>query len=122
MNIKELRIGNIIGNANSFPMTVVLLGDDYAHLDFEGNEGDIWEEDEIFLNPIKLTKEILLHSGFKEESKNRFTDDIIEIICCEKEWRIYVNDYYLKSFNYVHELQNIYFIMFNKEINIQVWF
>ncbi len=46
MKIKDLRIGDRVqSKASKFPMVVVALFiDGTVHLDFEGNEGDVWEE------------------------------------------------------------------------------
>lgn len=47
MEINELRIGDIVcNNHTQFPMRVVgIYEDGTVYLDFEGNEGDIFEED-----------------------------------------------------------------------------
>lgn len=47
MDIKELYIGNMVQNkSHKFPMRVVgLFASDTVYLDFDGNEGDVWEED-----------------------------------------------------------------------------
>lgn len=46
MKTTDLRIGDRVQNKTSkFPMTVVaIFEDETVHLDFEGNEGDVWEE------------------------------------------------------------------------------
>ena len=45
---KELMLGNWVyaGAKTQFPMYVVGVFDDFAYLDFEGNESDMWEEEE----------------------------------------------------------------------------
>lgn len=61
MNIKDLRIGDKVCNPqDGFPMIVVGLYSTLADLsngtvslDFEGNEGDIWEEEAKDLIPYK---------------------------------------------------------------------
>ena len=47
LSAQELRIGNWVydGERTQFPMQVVALGKDWAHLDFPGNEGGVWEAD-----------------------------------------------------------------------------
>lgn len=62
MKITELHIGDTVCTKNGFPMKVVgLFTTKYqldnpesgtAYLDFEGNEGDIWEEDVKDLKPF----------------------------------------------------------------------
>lgn len=59
MNIKDLRIGDKVCNLqDGFPMIVVGLNSTLADLsngtvslDFEGNEGDLWEEEAKDLQP-----------------------------------------------------------------------
>lgn len=61
MNIKDLKIGDKVCNEqDGFSMTVVGLYsslDDLSngtvYLDFEGNEGDMWEEEAKDLMPYK---------------------------------------------------------------------
>lgn len=51
MKVEELHIGDTVvfminGNKESIPMTVVgILSDGTVYLDFDGNEGDVWEEE-----------------------------------------------------------------------------
>lgn len=59
MNIKDLKIGDKVCNKeDGFPMTVVGIYSSLAdlkngtvYLDFEGNEGDLWEEEAKDLQP-----------------------------------------------------------------------
>lgn len=59
MNIKDLRIGDKVCNLqDGFPMIVVGiystladLSNGTVSLDFEGNEGDMWEEEAKDLQP-----------------------------------------------------------------------
>lgn len=59
MNIKDLRIGDKVCNLqDGFPMIVVGLHSTLAdlkngtvYLDFDGNEGDMWEEEAKDLQP-----------------------------------------------------------------------
>ena len=61
MDIKDIKIGDTLCVPNDgFPMTVVGLNsslDDLnngtVYLDFEGNEGDMWEEEAKNLMPYK---------------------------------------------------------------------
>lgn len=62
MNIKDLKIGDKVCNKeDGFPMTVVGiysslkdLSNGTVYLDFEGNEGDMWEEEAKDLQPYKV--------------------------------------------------------------------
>ena len=62
MDIRKINIGDKVCNKeDGFPMTVVGLNstlDDLCngtvYLDFEGNEGDMWEEEAKDLQPYKV--------------------------------------------------------------------
>ena len=62
MDIRNLKIGDKVRNPqDGFPMIVVGLNsslDDLnngtVYLDFEGNEGDMWEEEAKDLQPYKV--------------------------------------------------------------------
>ena len=97
---KELMLGNwvLAGAKTQFPMYVTGIFDDVAYLDFEGNEGDVWEEEEEDMFPVPLTEEILLKNGFinmsdyyKDKEGNifiRLGDDIttsIRVECLDRE-------------------------------------
>ena len=49
-----------------YPMYVMGIGEDYVYLNFDGNEGDIWECKPDELQGIPLTEELLEKIGFKE--------------------------------------------------------
>jgi len=68
INIHDLCIGNWVydGERTQFPMWVQTIGEDYVYLDFEGNEGDLWESTPQDLQGIPLTEELLEKMGFKE--------------------------------------------------------
>lgn len=69
VKINELMINDLVlaGKNTQFPMQVVGLFKDVAYLDFEGNEADMWEENETDIMPMPLTKEILINNGFEEK-------------------------------------------------------
>lgn len=121
---KELMLGNwvLAGAKTQFPMYVTGIFDDVAYLDFEGNEGDVWEEKEEEIFPIPLTEDILLKNGFinmsdyyKDKEANifiRLGEDIttsIRVECLDRK----PNKPTLSKVNafnktkYVHELQNL---------------
>lgn len=121
---KELMLGNwvLAGAKTQFPMYVTGIFQDVAYLDFEGNEGDVWEEKEEDMLPVPLTEEILLKNGFikmydyyKDKEDNifiRLGEDIttsIRVECLDRK----PNKPTLSKVNafnktkYVHELQNL---------------
>lgn len=117
-------LGNWVyaGAKTQFPMYVTGIFQDVAYLDFEGNEGDVWEEKEKDMLPVPLTEEILLKNGFikmydyyKDKEENifiRLGEDIttsIRVECLDrkpnKPTASKVNAF--NKTKYVHELQNL---------------
>lgn len=66
IDIRDLCIGNWVydGERTQFPMWVQTIGEDYVYLNFEGNEGDVWESTPDELQGIPLTDELLAKLGF----------------------------------------------------------
>lgn len=68
MNIKDIRIGDLVQDKHTkFPMKVVgLFEDGLVYLDFDGNEGDVWENDIEDLEPcLDCPKYELTNETFK---------------------------------------------------------
>lgn len=119
---KELMLGNwvLAGEKTQFPMQVVGIFSDVVYLDFEGNEGDVWEEKEEDLFPIPLTEELLEKNGFiKGVSSNpayyKDKDDMIYIsLMTPTSISVRISSQNggerVSAYNkikYLHELQNI---------------
>ena len=66
IDARELRIGNWVcdGEHTQFPMYIRTIAEDYAFLDFVGNESDLWEVDIKDIHGIPLTGETLEKIGF----------------------------------------------------------
>lgn len=66
MTTSDLRIGNWVHDSECtrYPMYVHTIGEDYVYLNFDGNEGDVWECKPEELQGIPLTEELLLRMGF----------------------------------------------------------
>lgn len=62
----ELTIGSWVydGDKTQFPMYVQTIGEDYVYLNFDGNEGDVFESTPEELQGIPLTGELLKKIGF----------------------------------------------------------
>lgn len=133
VKINELMINDWVfaGQRTQFPMQVVGLFKDVAYLDFEGNEADMWEENEKDILPIPLTKEILLNSGFEEKkdaiSEYYVSADGYVFIRLQKKISVYI----IRSdtqerigarnrIKYVHELQHL-LTMANVTINFIIY-
>lgn len=129
MEIRELRIGNKVQDANGFIFDVVSIHEDGTiYCDFEGNEGDVWEfDDKNPCYPIPLTEEILLKLGFEKiEEISWYVDYRID-----EQYKIvyYKDDKCFKLFSpiaslskikYLHELQNLFFVLTGDELEVNL--
>lgn len=133
VKINELMINDWVfaGQHTQFPMQVVGLFKDVAYLDFEGNEADMWEENEKDILPIPLTKEILLNSGFEEKkdaiSEYYVSADGYVFIRLQKKISVYIIRFDTQErigarnrIKYVHELQHL-LTMANVTINFIIY-
>lgn len=66
LNPKELMLGNWVyeSERSQFPMRVVNIDKDMVYLDFDSNEGDIFDGRMEDICPIPLTEEMLRNNGF----------------------------------------------------------
>lgn len=118
----EIRLGNLFA-VNGFPMSVEAIFKDTVYLNFEGNEGDVWEENIKDLVLIPLTEEILIKAGFEKESFSfyLYKDFIIRKIReSDKQWRVILRHKDLNDIEYLHQLQNLYFALTGEEIKIEL--
>ena len=126
----ELRIGNKIQDRNGFVFNVVGIGEDWITTDFESNEGYAWEFN-FKTNPptpIELTEEILLKCGFAEFYKSDFSvklecikNPIFEFVRRNhKDWNLRIKGETHKHIKYLHQLQNLYFALTGKELEIEL--
>lgn len=106
MKVNEIRLNNIFSQ-KGFPMYVEAIFRDTVYLNFEGNEGDIWEEDIKDLVPIPVTEEILLKAGF-ERHYHGFM------------WGIGYFGITMREIHCLHELQNLIFALTGEEIKIEL--
>ncbi|WP_321437191.1 hypothetical protein [uncultured Bacteroides sp.] len=141
MKTKELRLGDIVTDESGFMMFITAIFKDSVYMDFEGNESDVWEIDEKDLRPIPLTEKILLKCGFKKEHNLDDTSEfIIDDFSVQREsyknekgkfsnqfriWVQHLNENGWRKplsleLKYVHQLQNIYFDLTGKELEISI--
>ena len=132
-NTIGLCIGNWVydGDRTQFPMFIRAIGEDYVYLDFEGNEGDLWESKPEDLQGIPLTKELLLKLGAKQVLEKEFYFVLensereslyLELMMLGKGFTPTCDMYYDigKPILYLHELQNIYWNLGKKQLNIKL--
>ena len=125
---KELMLGNWVyaGAKTQFPMYVTGIFDDVAYLDFEGNEGDVWEEEEEDMFPVPLTEKIFNKNGFKCLSGVYYLGKCSNTEFCKDDDGYFymtanLGEYKCieKPIKYVHELQNL-LTLAGVEINFKI--
>jgi hypothetical protein len=125
IDIKELRIGNLLNHNNGSMVGSFILG--LIHLEDIIKDNSHASEYE----PILLTEEWLLKFGFEKDDvfDEFFTYLPIHDLCMDKlSFRVdegficYESIKYrtlLKHIQYVHSLQNLYFALTNQELEIK---
>lgn len=130
----DLRLGNWLYDSqpSGFPMQVEGIGRDWIYLNFEGNESDCFENTDKEIYPIPITKELIVKSLNAEPLGDDYSVKL-------GDYRyIYFrinNDGYISidffnyddnseneicdGIRYVHELQNVYHTLTNKELKIE---
>ena len=130
----DLRLGNWLYDSQpkGFPMQVEGIGKDWIYLNFEGNEGDCFENTDKEIYPIPITKELIVKSLNSEILGDDYSVKL-------GDYRyIYFrinNDGYISidffnyddnseneicdGIRYVHELQNLYHALTGKELEIK---
>ena len=130
ISVQDLAIGNWVydGDRTQFPMCVRGIGEDYVYLDFEGNEGDIWESTPNELQGIPLTGELLERVGFtlkdglwrhKWGIKVKPEDGFVFIENKDKKHWMY-GTCTCKDVWHLHQLQNLVKIITKKELAIYI--
>lgn len=141
INVRDLRIGNWVydGECTQFPMWVQAIGEDYVYLNFEGNEGDVWESTPEELHGVPVTAELLKKNGFEElkgicpQTFYRYWDkdykyklDVDPEYCnSDSKWSTHVDNGDCSTigsgeFTYVHELQNLVSAIAKEELKIKL--
>lgn len=127
---EDLRIGNWVydGKHTQFPMQVTTIGLDYVYLNFEGNEGDVWETFLEDLEGIPLTGELLGNLGFtfkdglwrhKWGVKVKPEAGFVFIENKDEENWLY-GTCTCKDIWYLHQLQNLVRIITKREFKINL--
>ena len=112
----QLRLGNWVYNTHNIPMVVKTIGIDYIYVDFKNNPGDLLEFNTYNpFKPIPLTEEILLKCGFEKKDGLFVFNNVV--IWSRNDIFNYEGLKYIKS---LHQLQNLYFALTNKELNIEL--
>lgn len=140
MTTSDLRIGNWLyeSECTRYPMYVHTIGDDYVYLNFDGNEGDVFECKPEELQGIPLTEELLTKMGARkvtdigwnvvESYSAGVRIELRVILFSESEIDVkirrstpHLEDYFQgSSIHYLHELQNLYWDLTKQELKIKL--
>ncbi|WP_333615719.1 hypothetical protein [Bacteroides pyogenes] len=118
----ELRLGNWLEfEDGGIPMFVSAIFDDTVYLDFDGNEGDVWEEDGKDMAGIPLTEDTL-SQVFETYAHKWELNDIIIVKDRLKDnvYNVHLGNTFIREIKYVHELQNIYFTLTGEELEMKL--
>ena len=134
IEVQDLCVGNWVydGERTQFPMFIRAIGEDYVYLDFEGNEGDLFESTPEELQGIPLKGEVLKKIGFKYYSDNHYE-------LCDDGWSIVAHPivglfriekidpynniratFTSEMIRHLHELQNAFFTTTKQQLNVKL--
>ena len=136
----DLRLGNWVheSECTRYPMYVHTIGEDYVYLNFDGNEGDVFECKPEELQGIPLTEELLTKMGARkvtdigwnvvESYSAGVRIELRVILFSESEIDVkirrstpHLEDYFQgSSIHYLHELQNLYWDLTKQELKIKL--
>ena len=140
MTTSDLRIGNWVheSECTRYPMYVHTIGEDYVYLNFDGNEGDVFECKPEELQGIPITEELLTKMGARkvtdigwnvvESYSAGVRIELRVILFSESEIDVkirrstpHLEDYFQgSSIHYLHELQNLYWDLTKQELKIKL--
>lgn len=126
--VQDLCIGNWVydGKGTQFPMFIRAIGEDYVYLDFEGNEGDLWESKPEDLNGIPLNEELLKKCGLRSAGSMWEHPDYSFEVDYDFEKDVYIPSYNWVEYHighlikFLHELQNLFWNITKQQLNIKL--
>jgi len=107
MKANELRIGNWV---NNFEVDFQLTSKDIYHLDVYVGR--------VIANPISITPEWLQRFGFENRGNNLFVKGKIELRYYANRCEVVVRGINI-TYQYVHQLQNLYFALTGEELELK---
>ena len=127
MKAQELRIGNTF--IEKYSNTIIhVTGLTDTGIYFTGSFEGKWQAE-----PIKLTEEWLLKLGFYKwvDEKDIFSNDHLSLYLMDKDFDVEAGEWYvgndnrsnagcycLRKIKYVHQVQNLYFALTDRELTI----
>lgn len=122
MKANDVRLKNLV-NYQGKVYQIASITEEYPYLNTtEFGDGVVeWSD----LQGVSLTQEILLNSGFtKSFLVTNFAIQIeagvLDLTPDENKYNVYVDDNWICIVEYVHELQNLYFIITGQELIINL--
>lgn len=132
VDVKDLMIGNWVydGDRTQFPMFVETIGNDYVYLNFNGNEGDVWESTPAELQGIPLTNELMEKLQFsnsnglwRKRCKGRWVSVKIEtefVFIEAFDEKLLDSRGWCHGIKYLHQLQNMFKVISKQELKIEL--
>lgn len=128
----DLRLGNWVHDSECtrYPMYVHTIGEDYVYLNFDGNEGDVWECKTEELQGIPLTEELLekmdfFHNGvwWRKQDAGYAVDVSVSMAYAQIEKWVNCSMHSrctCHGLRFVHELQNLFRDITKQELKIKL--
>lgn len=124
MEIRHVRIGNsLLLYGEVVKVTEIGFKNNDYYLRVEGKKNGYYLDQ---FEPIRLTEEVLLNNGFKKRGQFWFDLYLDEITKLTLSWHpdgridfemsINKNTFDISHIKYLHQLQNLHFILANKEL------
>lgn len=135
MDVKELRIGNLVKDDECIIVAVEALSGDNALVNGYGENEVLFSKKgypnvlfESEIHPIELTEELLLKCGFKEVKNkiNIFVNGRLKYWIGNNGGLAYLKNedsdesYFIPNhgIKYIHQLQNLYFNLTGEELDV----
>lgn len=115
----NLMIGNWVTYLEK-PMQVVGIFPATVYLNFEGNEGDVFEIEKESVAGIPITWELLQECGFElgHDSTWRVGDTLLHQT--RNGFELRQDGQFIEGLQFLNDLQNAYFILAKKKLNINL--
>lgn len=117
MTASDLRIGNWVHQGDGFAMQVVAIFKDEVYLNFEGNQGDVWECKIKDLKGLQIDTDWLGKLGFKNpEHTNWWYLGNFSYLATYDTWHWSGTMLHSDLTKYVHKIQNLHQSLTGKEL------
>lgn len=134
IHTKDLMLGNWVQHniggsekwSPSIPMKVVGIYEKDVLLDFDDNEGDVWEIPEEDLLGIEITEEMLDKMFDYDTCEKAFIQDSCRISKMRGKFgnngffQIYSGLHHFGYIKYLHQLQNAYHLLTGKDMEVKL--